>query len=175
MPAWKLCFKKIRLVFRELLSFNIIQRHVGCYRNNFYKNFKIYSSLQAPTKLRWMPPEYFKRDQKMIYNEQTMIWPLGVTLWEIFSLGGTPFGSLRQAQTFIDAMRDGSAQLDPISYCGEAVTQLLATCTSHVPEARGDIRTIIKRLECISADAKVGTRGHCFLRGRLKRKLGHGE
>ncbi|EFO93070.1 hypothetical protein CRE_10086 [Caenorhabditis remanei] len=110
---------------------------------------------QAPTKLRWMSPEYFKRDHKMIHNEQTMIWPLGVTLWEIFSLGGTPFASLRQTQTFIDAMRDGSAQLDPISYCGEAVTQLLSTCTSHIPEARGDIRTIIKRLECISADAKT--------------------
>uniref|UniRef100_A0A8R1DP36 Protein kinase domain-containing protein n=1 Tax=Caenorhabditis japonica TaxID=281687 RepID=A0A8R1DP36_CAEJA len=113
------------------------------------------ASESVPTKLRWMSPEYFKRDHKMVHNEQTIIWPLGVTLWEIFSLGGTPFASFRQVQTFIDSMRDGSAHLDPITYCGEAVTQLLSTCTAHIPDARGDIRTIIKRLECIQADAKT--------------------
>ncbi|CAI5448536.1 unnamed protein product [Caenorhabditis angaria] len=108
----------------------------------------------SPIKTRWQAPEHFK-NQPMLIGESTIIWSLGVVLWEIFSLGGTPFVSLRQLQTFIDSMRDGSAKLDDIPYCGEAVSQLLSTCTSHTPEARGDIRTIIRRLECISADAKA--------------------
>ncbi|CAB3406647.1 unnamed protein product [Caenorhabditis bovis] len=113
------------------------------------------SSEHMPTKFRWMPPEHFKKDAMLIMNEQTIIWSIGVVLWEIFSLGATPFANYRQSLAFVDAMRDGSATLDNIPYCGEAVCQLISSCTSHQPDARGTIKTIIKRLECISADAKT--------------------
>ncbi|CAD6198083.1 unnamed protein product [Caenorhabditis auriculariae] len=111
------------------------------------------STEPKPLPLRWQSPEHFKTDSTV--DERSTVWSVGVLLWEIFSLGGTPFLSIRQAQQFVDSMRDGSATLDPIPYCQPAITQLLSATTSHSADARPDLRTIIRRLECVSADAKA--------------------
>ncbi|CAI4227095.1 unnamed protein product [Auanema sp. JU1783] len=105
-----------------------------------------------PNPLRWMSPEHFRSDRKPAKESQ--IWSLGVLLWEIISLGATPYANVRTSREIIDSLRDETAKLAEVQYCGTAIMDLIYSCTSHEPSARPDPDTILRRLECIAADAQ---------------------
>jgi serine/threonine protein kinase len=44
--------------------------------------------------VKWLPPESLNDN---IFNEKTDVWSFGVTCWEVFSLGKTPYPSIDNA------------------------------------------------------------------------------
>eukprot|EP00731_Ephydatia_muelleri_P000862 Em0001g862a len=53
------------------------------YMTDYYK-----ASTHVALPVKWMPPEMLHDG---ISNEKTDVWAYGVTCWEVFSLGATPY------------------------------------------------------------------------------------
>lgn len=85
---------------------------------------------------RWMPPECFTEQQH--FTEQSDVWSFGVTLWEIFQLGGAlPYESVADANELIQGVSDGSLRLiRPRSAPRELFDAAMITCWQHSAESR---------------------------------------
>ncbi len=66
---------------------------------------------QEPLPWKYMAPEALR---DMQFNEKTDVWAFGVTLWEIYSLGSTPFASLSWDPNFSQNLERG---LSKPEYC----------------------------------------------------------
>lgn len=63
--------------------------------------FTLRETLKLP--IKWMAPE--SMDQK-IFSPQSDVWAFGITLWEIMSYGGVPYGEIRTVEVQ-PKVRDG--------------------------------------------------------------------
>ncbi|KAK3542298.1 hypothetical protein QTP86_021960, partial [Hemibagrus guttatus] len=60
--------------------------------------------------LKWMAPEtIFDR----VYTTQSDVWSFGVLLWEIFSLGASPYPGVNIDESFCRRLKDGSRMRSP--------------------------------------------------------------
>ncbi len=59
---------------------------------------------QEPLPWKWMAPESLRF---MHFNEKTDVWAYGVTLWEIYSLGSTPYAGLCWDVNFVQMLERG--------------------------------------------------------------------
>uniref|UniRef100_A0AC34PUR4 Protein kinase domain-containing protein n=1 Tax=Panagrolaimus sp. JU765 TaxID=591449 RepID=A0AC34PUR4_9BILA len=106
-----------------------------------------------PTKQRWLPPEYFVREYASPNCGQSNIWSLGVLLWEIASLGGTPYAQFPTPEAFQERIREKAAFLQPLSYCSGDFQAIIEQCCTYDREDRPDMTDVIARkLEQLSID-----------------------
>ncbi|XP_067412179.1 tyrosine-protein kinase Fes/Fps isoform X7 [Emydura macquarii macquarii] len=97
---------------------------------------------QIPVK--WTAPEALNYGR---YSSESDVWSFGVLLWEAFSLGATPYGSLSNTQTR-EAVDQG-VRLDPPEQCPEEVYRLMQRCWEHEPWKRPSFSTIHQELVSI--------------------------
>ncbi|PAV68503.1 hypothetical protein WR25_02962 [Diploscapter pachys] len=109
-------------------------------------------STTCPSRLRWLSPEHFKKDATV--DRQSILWSLGVLIWEVVSLGGTPYSNIRTATGIVDGLRDGSLTLDNVNYCSQAMMNLIYSCANHSQDSRPDVASTRRRLQCFLADSQ---------------------
>ncbi|RXG67903.1 Fibroblast growth factor receptor 3 [Armadillidium vulgare] len=81
--------------------------------------------------IKWMAPEAI---EQKIFSTQSDVWSYGVTLWEMFTLGNTPFPGfpLNQMGTaLVKGMR-----LEKPRYCNDQIYSLLLHCWRSNPVER---------------------------------------
>uniref|UniRef100_A0A3P9DGX2 receptor protein-tyrosine kinase n=1 Tax=Maylandia zebra TaxID=106582 RepID=A0A3P9DGX2_9CICH len=82
--------------------------------------------------LKWMSPESIFQN---IYSSQSDVWSYGVLLWEIFSLGCSPYPDLPMTQEFYSALKRGYRMSRP-DHAPEDMYDVMKRCWEEKPQSR---------------------------------------
>lgn len=87
-----------------------------------------------PQVWRWMAPETL---QKQVFNQKSDVWAFGVTLWEIYSGGTTPYPDISKRQRyFVGKLKSGRARLEKTDNCDFEIHSIMLKCWSIKASAR---------------------------------------
>lgn len=81
--------------------------------------------------VRWMAPECL---YLQVFTTKSDVWAFGILLWEIVTLGSTPYPGL-SAQEVIHAVRDGRVMVQPV-HCRWELYRLMRACWHPDPKER---------------------------------------
>lgn len=92
--------------------------------------------------VKWMAPEaLFDR----IYTHQSDVWSFGVLLWEIFTLGGSPYPGVPVEELF-KLLKEGHRMEKP-SACSQEMYQMMRECWHAVPARRPTFQQLVDDLD----------------------------
>nr|XP_018909125.1 PREDICTED: fibroblast growth factor receptor homolog 1-like isoform X2 [Bemisia tabaci] len=95
--------------------------------------------------VKWMAPEaLFHR----LYTSQSDVWSYGVLLWEIMTLGGTPYPSVPSVEKLFQLLRSGHRMEKP-PYCSLEIYLLMRDCWSYQPSERPHFSEIVQEIDKI--------------------------
>ncbi|CAK9299053.1 unnamed protein product [Gordionus sp. m RMFG-2023] len=94
--------------------------------------------------VKWMAPEslFYRK-----YTVKSDVWSFGIVLWEIMTLGGTPYPSIPVEKLF-DFLKSGQRLKCPQN-CGKEIYALMLHCWHSQPEKRPLFDKISEKLEKI--------------------------
>lgn len=69
-----------------------------------------------------------------IFSHSSDVWSYGVTLWEMFSLGETPYGDMLGSEA-VNLIEDGKRLSQP-TYCPDNVYSIMENCWQYNPKDR---------------------------------------
>jgi serine/threonine protein kinase len=116
-----------------------LARNTG--QSNYYR--KVTDS-RVPVK--WMAPEslYHK-----VYTSQSDVWSFGILLWEITSLGGSPYHQLPVDQ-LLPFLQAGNRMTQP-RWCTDAIYRLMNACWAWLAEERPSFQVLTEQLAVLLA------------------------
>ncbi|KAL7633707.1 UNVERIFIED_CONTAM: hypothetical protein RMT77_015661 [Armadillidium vulgare] len=151
--AWQVANGMEYLTSRKVLHGDLAARNLLLASNNvvkicdfglsrkMYKNYVYLKKSNDMMPMKWMAPEAI--DQR-IFSIQSDVWSYGVTLWEMLTLGNTPFPGvpLNQLGTaLVNGMR-----LEKPKYCNDQIYSLLLQCWRLNPVERPRFNQIANTL-----------------------------
>ncbi|XP_077118357.1 fibroblast growth factor receptor 1 isoform X5 [Ranitomeya variabilis] len=96
--------------------------------------------------VKWMAPEaLFDR----IYTHQSDVWSFGVLLWEIFTLGGSPYPGVPMEELF-KLLKEGH-RMDKPTNCTNELYMMMRDCWHAVPSQRPTFVQLVEDLDRIVA------------------------
>nr|XP_061817623.1 platelet-derived growth factor receptor beta-like [Nerophis lumbriciformis] len=98
--------------------------------------------------LKWMSPESLFQN---IYSTQSDVWSYGVLLWEIFSLGESPYSELTRTQHFYSALKRGHRLAQP-EHANSDIYDLMKTCWCVRPGSRPPFSSLVASLDLMLTD-----------------------
>uniref|UniRef100_A0A914HYJ7 receptor protein-tyrosine kinase n=1 Tax=Globodera rostochiensis TaxID=31243 RepID=A0A914HYJ7_GLORO len=121
-----------------LVADNVIMKisDFGLSRNVFYNDYyRKRGAGRLP--IKWMAPEALEAN---VYTVHSDVWSYGILLWEIMTLGGTPYPSIAMPQLY-NLLKEGYRMEAPHN-CPEEIYEVMVSCWQDRPEARPAFRTI---------------------------------
>jgi len=94
-------------------------------------NYVTKGSCRLP--IKWMAPESIMDDK--VFTTQSDVWSFGILIWEIFSLGATPYPGLQIDEHFFEKVRSGYKMRCP-ELAPQEIYQVMCDCWSLVPKMR---------------------------------------
>ncbi|XP_058803774.1 fibroblast growth factor receptor homolog 1-like [Phymastichus coffea] len=95
--------------------------------------------------VKWMAPEaLFSR----VYTSQSDVWSFGILLWEIMTLGGTPYPSVPSVEKLFQLLNAGIRMEKPPG-CPFQVYMLMRSCWSYQPAERPSFSKVVDELDKI--------------------------
>ncbi|XP_020288431.1 fibroblast growth factor receptor homolog 1-like isoform X2 [Pseudomyrmex gracilis] len=93
--------------------------------------------------VKWMAPEaLFHR----VYTTQSDVWSYGILLWEIMTLGGTPYPSVPSVEKLFQLLRTGHRMEKP-PCCSVEIYCLMRDCWSYHPHERPTFVELVDHLD----------------------------
>ncbi|KAJ9581668.1 hypothetical protein L9F63_023155, partial [Diploptera punctata] len=92
--------------------------------------------------IRWMAPESLYDN---IFSVKSDVWSFGVLIWEIVTLGSTPYPGLAAADV-MKRVRDGF-RLDKPEHCRRELYNIMYYCWDKDPKERPSFNELVKLLE----------------------------
>ncbi|CAH2299617.1 fibroblast growth factor receptor 3 isoform X2 [Pelobates cultripes] len=94
--------------------------------------------------VKWMAPEaLFDR----VYTHQSDVWSFGVLLWEIFTLGGSPYPGIPVEELF-KLLKEGH-RMDKPANCTHELYMIMRECWHAVPSQRPTFKQLVEDLDRI--------------------------
>ncbi|XP_053486492.1 vascular endothelial growth factor receptor kdr-like [Ictalurus furcatus] len=92
--------------------------------------------------LKWMAPEaIFDK----IYTTQSDVWSFGVLMWEIFSLGASPYPGVQIDEEFCCRLKEGTRMRAP-EYASSEIYQTMLDCWHGEAQQRPTFTELVERL-----------------------------
>ncbi|XP_041653989.1 vascular endothelial growth factor receptor kdr-like [Cheilinus undulatus] len=92
--------------------------------------------------LKWMAPEaIFDK----VYTTQSDVWSFGVLMWEIFSLGASPYPGVQIDEEFCCRLKEGTRMRAP-EYSSSEIYQTMLDCWQGEPRDRPTFTELVERL-----------------------------
>ncbi|XP_077402889.1 platelet-derived growth factor receptor beta-like isoform X2 [Vanacampus margaritifer] len=95
--------------------------------------------------LKWMSPESIFQS---VYSSQSDVWSYGVLLWEIFSLGESPYSDLPMTHQFYAALKRGHRLPQP-QHANSDICNLMQACWSEHPTSRPLFSSLVASLDAM--------------------------
>ncbi|XP_072306905.1 vascular endothelial growth factor receptor 1 isoform X2 [Eucyclogobius newberryi] len=109
---------------------------------DIYKDPDYIRKGDARLPLKWMPPEsIFDK----VFTTQSDVWSFGVLLWEIFSLGASPYPGLHIDEVFCHRLKSGTRMSAPEYGTPEIYSTMLA-CWEPSPSDRPTFSNLVETL-----------------------------
>uniref|UniRef100_A0A674NTL7 receptor protein-tyrosine kinase n=1 Tax=Takifugu rubripes TaxID=31033 RepID=A0A674NTL7_TAKRU len=89
--------------------------------------------------VKWMSPESIFQN---IYSCQSDVWSYGILLWEIFSLGGSPYPDVPLTQEFYSALKRGYRMNRP-EHAPQSIFDLMKQCWEEKPQSRPTFSSLV--------------------------------
>ncbi|XP_069600564.1 vascular endothelial growth factor receptor 2 [Ranitomeya imitator] len=138
-----------RCIHRDLAARNILLGDNNVVKicdfglaRDVYKDPDYVRKGDARLPLKWMAPEtIFDR----VYTTQSDVWSFGVLLWEIFSLGGSPYPGVQIDEDFCRRLKDGTRMRAP-DYATVEIYQTMIDCWQGDPLHRPTFSELVEHL-----------------------------
>uniref|UniRef100_A0A8C8FB53 receptor protein-tyrosine kinase n=1 Tax=Oncorhynchus tshawytscha TaxID=74940 RepID=A0A8C8FB53_ONCTS len=120
---------------------------------DIYKDPDYVRKGDARLPLKWMAPEaIFDK----IYTTQSDVWSFGVLMWEIFSLGASPYPGLHIDEDFCCRLKEGTRMRAP-EYSSSEIYQTMLDCWQAEPGDRPTFTELVERLgDLLQASVQQG-------------------
>ncbi|KAM3612001.1 uncharacterized protein V6R79_000788 [Siganus canaliculatus] len=89
--------------------------------------------------LKWMAPESIFHN---LYTTLSDVWSFGILLWEIFTLGGTPYPDLPMNELFYSALKRGYRMAKP-AHASDEVYEIMKKCWDEKFEKRPEFSFLV--------------------------------
>ncbi|CAL8355137.1 unnamed protein product [Merluccius merluccius] len=89
--------------------------------------------------LKWMAPESIFHN---LYTTLSDVWSYGILLWEIFTLGGTPYPDLPMNELFYSALKRGYRMNKP-AHASDQVYDIMGKCWDEKFEKRPEFSFLV--------------------------------
>ena len=114
---------------------------------DYYKNEK-----QGPVPLKWLSIETLDAG---VYTIQSDVWSYGVVLWEIFSLGDTPYPGVELNDVRYKVVREGLRLKRP-EHALDCVYEVMQKCQNDDPFLRPTFSELTECFQRIEDDYRNG-------------------
>ncbi|XP_069565726.1 fibroblast growth factor receptor 4 isoform X1 [Brachyistius frenatus] len=109
----------------------------GVHQIDYYKK-----TTNGRLPVKWMAPEaLFDR----VYTHQSDVWSFGVLMWEIFTLGGSPYPGIPVEELF-KLLKEGH-RMDKPSNCTHELYMMMRECWHAVPTQRPTFKQLVEELD----------------------------
>lgn len=140
------------IVHRDLASRNILvssqkickigdfgmARHMQSFEGVYERH-----SRNTKVPVRWMAPEVLLNNK---FTTESDVYSFGILMWEIVTLGSTPYKHLQTEQVIEKVARDGERPEKP-EYCHSQLFEIMSKCWSQRPEERPTFKSLVKQLD----------------------------
>ncbi|XP_037531550.1 platelet-derived growth factor receptor beta [Nematolebias whitei] len=89
--------------------------------------------------LKWMAPESIFNN---LYTTLSDVWSYGILLWEIFTLGGTPYPDLPMNEIFYNALKRGYRMAKP-AHASDEIYEIMKKCWDEKFEKRPEFSLLV--------------------------------
>lgn len=99
--------------------------------------------------LKWMAPESIFNN---LYTTLSDVWSYGILLWEIFTLGGTPYPDLPMNELFYNALKRGYRMNKP-AHASDEVFEIMKKCWDEKYEKRPEFSLLVHSVGNMLSDS----------------------
>ncbi|XP_029356114.1 mast/stem cell growth factor receptor kita isoform X2 [Echeneis naucrates] len=124
-------------------------------------NYVVKGNARLPVK--WMSPESIF---ECVYTFESDVWSYGILLWEIFSLGNSPYPGMPVDAKFYKLIKEGY-RMDAPEFAPSEMYQIMRSCWDPDPFNRPPFRKVVERIEQQLSDATK----HIYLNFSLRLPL----
>ncbi|KAJ8925385.1 hypothetical protein NQ315_009216 [Exocentrus adspersus] len=139
----------LKLIHRDLAARNVLISSdntvkisdFGLSRDVYYD--KVYcKTTRGKLPIRWMALESLTHQ---VYTSQSDVWSFGILLWEIVTLGSTPYPGLSTGELLV-LLKDGYRMKKP-SNCSDELYLIMSKCWKATPKERPTFTELRKALD----------------------------
>ncbi|XP_041861674.1 mast/stem cell growth factor receptor kita isoform X2 [Melanotaenia boesemani] len=110
-------------------------------------NYVVKGNARLPVK--WMSPESIF---ECVYTFESDVWSYGILLWEIFSLGNSPYPGMPVDAKFYKLIKEGY-RMDAPEFAPCEMYQIMRSCWDADPFNRPPFRKVVEKIEQRLSDA----------------------